>query len=185
FSTDVFQKGMKPDQTLSPLAANVTNTLVEFLEGIPSKEWALPEEDAVVDQKFAVWLKNNSSWIPLGILLESDESELALARIPVQQVLVFRKSYLDLKQAERASPGNVPEAGVLAVIAAARDLAAGLGPYPGPAAMARESQFNRFAPLSKAPLALGCGLVLLLLSFGIPGRLRTVAGTLGAALYLL
>jgi ABC-type transport system involved in cytochrome c biogenesis permease subunit len=185
FTTEAFQKGMKPDQTLSPLAANVTNTLVEFLDGLPSKEWALPEEDGVVDQKFAVWLGKNSSWIPLGIILESDQSELAHARITVQAALVLRKNYLDLKEAERAAPGKIPEAKVLAVIAAARDLAAGLGHYPDPAAMARETQFNRLAPLSKAPLAFGCGFVMLLLSFAITAGLRTAAGKLGAALYVL
>src|SRR5262249_19548940 len=85
YSTEVFEKGLNPDQTLSPLAADVSNTLVEYLEGIPSKNWALPAEDAIFDQLFAVWLFNNSRWMPLGIILHSDESELALARMPVQQ----------------------------------------------------------------------------------------------------
>ena len=34
YSTEVFEKGMKPDQTLSPLETNVANTLVEYLQGL-------------------------------------------------------------------------------------------------------------------------------------------------------
>ena len=52
YSTEVFQKGMKPEETLSPLEANVANTLVEYLQGLQNKDWALPGEDGVFDQKF-------------------------------------------------------------------------------------------------------------------------------------
>jgi ABC-type transport system involved in cytochrome c biogenesis permease subunit len=182
YSTGVFERGMKPNQTLSPLEANVANTLVEYLQGLQSKDWALPGEDAMFDQKFALWLQD-SSWIPLGVILESDESELSRAGFPLEQIVAFRKSYRDLEAAERAEPGRAPAALALAVIAAARDLGTGLGEYPEPAAMARESRLNRLAPFSKVPMAYGFGLVLLLLSLGITAHLRTAAGKLGTALY--
>ncbi|WP_406696183.1 cytochrome c biogenesis protein CcsA [Singulisphaera sp. Ch08] len=185
YSTASFEKGMKPNQTLSPLEANVANTLVEYLQGLQSKDWALPGEDAVFDQKLAVWLAERSPWIPLGIILGSDVSELAHAGLPAEQVVAFRKCYRDLEDAERAAPGNLPEAIAVALTAAARDLGTSLGEYPEPAAMARESRLNRFAPFSRAPIAYGFGLVLLLLSLGIRANLRTPAGKLGAALYCL
>ncbi|HEX3447509.1 MAG TPA: ABC transporter permease, partial [Isosphaeraceae bacterium] len=167
YSTEVFEKGMEPNQSLSRLEANVANTLVEYLQGLQSKDWALPGEDPVFDQKFEAWLEGSSTWIPLGIILESDELELSRARLPFAQIVAFRKSYRDLEDAERAAPGNAPEASAVAVIAAARDLGTSLAAYPESAAMARESHLNRLAPLSKAPIAHGCGLVLLLLSLGI------------------
>jgi ABC-type transport system involved in cytochrome c biogenesis permease subunit len=185
YSTEIFEKGMKPNQTLSPLEANVVNTLVEYLQGLQSKDWALPGEDAVFDQKFSVWLGGSSPWIPLGLILESDESELSRAGLPFEQVVALRKSYRDLEDAERAAPGNAPEAIAVAVIAAARELGTSLANYPESATMARESHLNRFAPFSKAPMAHGFGLVLLLLSLGITANLRTAAGKLGAALYCL
>ena len=166
YSTEVFEKGMKPDQTLSPLEANVANTLVEYLEGLQSKDWALPGEDAMFDQKFAVMagrrVRPGFRW---GSSSRATSRSCRCAGLPLEQVLALRKSYRDFEDAERAAPGNVPEAIAVAVIAAARDLGTGLGNYPESAAMARESHFNRFAPFSKAPMAHGFGLVLLLLEF--------------------
>ena len=88
-----------------------------------------------------------------------------------------------LAHAERAAPGNAPEAEAVAVLAAARDLGTSLGVYPEPAAMAHESHFNRIAPFAKAPLAYGLSLVLLLFCLGFTD-LRPTA-KLGAALYWL
>ncbi|MDR3622718.1 MAG: cytochrome c biogenesis protein CcsA [Paludisphaera borealis] len=184
YSTESFEKGMKPDQTLSPLETNVANTLVEFLQSLPSKEWALPGEDGMFDQKFGLWLGDRSPWLPLGVVIQSDESELSRAGLPLKQVVAFRKSYRDLEDAERAEPGNIPEAAVVAVITAARELGASLGRYGDSAAMARESRLNRFAPFSKAPVAYAFGLALLLLSsLGTKADRRTAAGRRSAALY--
>ncbi|WP_168189293.1 cytochrome c biogenesis protein CcsA [Paludisphaera borealis] len=183
YSAESFEKGMKPDQTLSPLEANVANTLVEFLQSLPSKEWALPGEDGMFDQKFGLWLGDRSPWLPLGVVIQSDESELSRAGLPLKQVVAFRKSYRDLEDAERAEPGNVPEAVVVAVITAARDLGASLGRYGDSTAMARESRLNRFAPFSKAPMAYALGLALLLASLGTKADLRTAAGKRSAAVY--
>jgi ABC-type transport system involved in cytochrome c biogenesis permease subunit len=185
YSAECFKKGMKPKETLSPLEANVADTLMEYLQGIQNKDRALPGEDGAFDQKFSVWLYRESPWIPLGIILDSDDSELSRASFPLEQVAAFRKSYRDFEDAERAAPGNAPEAVAVALIAAARDLATSAGLYPEPDEMARESYFNRIAPFSKAPLAYGFGLALLLLSLGITSHLRTAAGKLGAALYCL
>lgn len=183
YSTEIFEKGMKSNQSLSPLENNVANTLVEYLEGLQSKDWALPGEDAVFDQKFAVWLSQSSPWIPLGVILESDESELSGAGLPSAQVLALRNRYRNLEAAERAEPGSVPEAIAVAVVAAARDLGTGLGKYPESATIARETHLNRFAPFSKAPLAHGFGFVLLLLSLGVTASRPTAAWKLGSASY--
>jgi ABC-type transport system involved in cytochrome c biogenesis permease subunit len=183
YSTECFEKGMKPEETLSPLEANVANTLVEYLQSLESKDWALPGEDAVFDQTFTVWLSNHSAWIPLGVILKSDESELSRAGLPLRQAVALRKRYSELEDAERAAPGNAPEGIAAAVIAAARDLGTSVGAYPESIAIARESDLNRFAPFSKAPVAYGSGLLLLLLSLGLTDDVRTAAGKRGAALY--
>jgi ABC-type transport system involved in cytochrome c biogenesis permease subunit len=185
YTAEIFKKGMKPNEALSPLEANVANSLTEYLQGIPSKNWALPGEDGSFDQLFTVWLERNSTWTPLGIILNSADTELSRASFPLEQVAAFRKSYRDLEDAERAAPGNVPESTAVAFIAAARDLATSVGNYPGPGAMAPESRFNRIAPFSSAPLAYGFGVALLLLSLGITADLRTAAGKLCAAVYCL
>lgn len=185
YSGEVFEKGMKPDQTLSPLEANVAGTLVEYLQSIPNKDWALPGEDAVFDQQFSIWLDGQSSWIPLGVILESDEAELSRAGFPPSPIAAFRKSYRDLEEAERASPGNASDAAATAVIEAARSLGTSLGNYPESAVMTRESRLNRLAPFSKAATAYGFGLMLLLLSLGIAGAPRTASGNLSSALYFL
>ncbi len=185
YSTEIFEKGMKSDQSLSPLGNNVANTLVEYLEGIQSKDWALPGEDEIFDGNFLRWL-DGSPWIPLGVILESDESELSDAGLPFTQVLALRESYRNLEAAARAEPGNVPEPIAVALISAARDLGGWSSRYyPEPSTMARETRLNRFAPFSMAPIAHGVALVLILLSLGITASLRTAAGKLGAALYCL
>jgi Cytochrome C assembly protein len=185
YSTECFKKGMKPDQTLSPLEANVADALVEFLQSLPRKEWALPGEDGVFDQKFMIWLIGSSPWLPLGLVIESDESELSRAGVPIEQVAAFRKSYRDLEAAARAEPGGVSEAVATAVVAAARDLGTSVGRYGDPALMASESRLNRLAPFSKAPMAYGIALTLLLASLAIKAGPRPAAGKLGATLYWL
>ena len=100
YTTEAFEKGMKPDQTLSPLESNVANTLVEYLQDLPSKDWALPGEDAMFDQKYALWLIERATWLPLGIVLDTEPSELSRARLPLAQVVAFRTSYRDLIAAE-------------------------------------------------------------------------------------
>ena len=52
-------------------------------------------------------------------MLDSDDSELSCAGLPIEQVAALRKSYRDFEDAERAAPGNAPEAVAVAVIAAA------------------------------------------------------------------
>jgi ABC-type transport system involved in cytochrome c biogenesis permease subunit len=183
YSTEIFQKGMKPDQTLSPLEAHVAYILLEYLQGLPYKDWALPGEDGVFDQQFAQWTDDYSAWFPLGLILDSDDSELSRAGFPIEQVLALRKSYRDLEDAERAAPGNIREGVAIAMIAAARKLGTSLAAYPAPDVMARETQLNRFAPFSKAPIAHGFALALLLLSFGLAANPRTAPNKLGAAIY--
>ena len=51
--------------------------LLQYLEGVPSKDWALPGEDGVFDQLFTGWLSARSFWVPLGVILKSDEPELS------------------------------------------------------------------------------------------------------------
>jgi hypothetical protein len=184
YSGEVFQKGMKPEQSLSPLEANVANTLVDFLQSLSSKEWAYPGEDAMFDQKLGMHLLA-SNWIPVGIILKSDRSELSRAAFPDEQIAAFRKSYEELEAAERAAPGNVPEAVVIAAVAAARDLGTSLGRYAEPGTMASESSFNRFAPLLKATMAHGFAFVMLIASLVATLNLRATARRWSAAFYCL
>ena len=183
YSREVFEKGMKPNQSFSSLESNVANFLVEFLESRASRDWALPGEDAAFDLEFEFWASQKSRWIPLGVILNSDESELSKAGLPLAQVQSLRTSYRLIEAAERAEPGNIPEAFAVDVIAAARDLGEGLGKYPKSATMAIERHLNRFSPFSKVPMAYGFGSMFLLLSLGSSVSLSTATRKLGFVLY--
>ena len=184
FSKEAFLKGMQPDQTLTPLEGDAANAFIAFLDGLESKNWALPREDAIVDQQLVSYL-GGAAWIPLGIILRSDESELTRANVPLAQLVAFRKSFRELEAAERAAPGHVSIESAVALVTAARDLGAFFGRYPQSADVARESHFNRLAPFSKAPVAYFVGLLLLLLSLGFTAKERTAAGMVGVTLHCL
>ncbi len=126
---------MKSDQSLSRLESNVANTLVEYLEGLQSKDWAVPGEDGMFDQKFTLWL-SGSSWIPLGVILESDESELSGRRVAVCTGFDAAPELSKHCKPRRArGPVMSLSPSRLALIAAARDLGTSFGNYPEPATM--------------------------------------------------
>ena len=186
YSTEAFHKGLRPDQNLSPIETDVANTLVEYLETLPSRKWALPREDGVFDQEYEVWLSRSSRWIPVGSILRSDHASLSKAGMPSNLIADFRKNYQALEVAQRATPGEIPEALAIALVGSARDIGVlNLQNYPYAATMARESRYNRLDPFTKAAIAYGSSLVLLLLSFGITADRRTMLGTLGIAFYVL
>lgn len=185
YSTTVFNKGMKSNHSLSPLENDVANSLVTYLEGCQSKEWALPGEDAEFDQKFGRWLEESSPWISLGVIFDSDESELLDAGLPPAEVVALRENYRDLETAEREKPGNLPEAIAIATIAAAHNVGTSLGNYPDSVTTTEEARLNQIAPFSRAPFAYACSLVLLLVSLGITRYPRSFVDTLRVSLYSL
>ncbi len=163
YSAKAFEKGMEPDRRLSALETDAANTLVQFYQGLPSQDWALPGEDPVFDHNYASWLPH-SSWLPLGLLLESDLPELSRLGLPEQEVRALIASYRALETAERSEPGRIPQGPAVALLAAARELGAMLGTKPDPDSIARETWLNRWAPLSRLPLIFGVSLGLLLAS---------------------
>ncbi len=71
--------------------------------------------------RYAAWLANASPWVPVAILLKSDESELTKAGFPASSLAEFRSAWKRFEEAERSSPGHVDEATATALVSAARE----------------------------------------------------------------
>jgi ABC-type transport system involved in cytochrome c biogenesis permease subunit len=167
FTAAAYEKVLKSEgrgDDLTPLEADVAHTLDNYLKDLQGKHQNLPGRDAKFDAAFKAWLRETAGWVPLRLLLESDEAELTRAGLPAKSLGEFRRAYLAMEESERASPGALPESKAVAVVSAARALGAEGGNYPTVAAMQRESHYNRFSPFFHAPEAYGLGLALLLLS---------------------
>ena len=66
YSTEAFEKGMKPDQTLSPLEANVAYTLSEYLQGLPAKLATFQAKMVHSTRSVRNGLPDYSAWVPVG-----------------------------------------------------------------------------------------------------------------------
>ena len=60
--------------------------LNKYLENVQSKDMALPGTDSEFDAKYANWLKEKSTWLPLVMLLGAKTEELEKAGFPVAKV---------------------------------------------------------------------------------------------------
>ena len=58
----------------------------------------------------AAWLRDNSVWVPLKVMLKSKPEELVEAGYPETEVRAFLAAYRELSDAESSSPGHVSEA---------------------------------------------------------------------------
>jgi ABC-type transport system involved in cytochrome c biogenesis permease subunit len=154
-------------EELSPIEQDAFVMIASYLTDLQPEDHGVPGTgDAKFDERFARWLKEKAAWVPLPILLNTDEAELTKAGFPADKVLAFRQAYRAAEEAEKASPGALPVTAAQAATTAARDLGAAMGDYPSPASLARESHFNRFAPFFHAPEAYGLAVLLLLISLG-------------------
>jgi len=172
---------------LSPLELDALNALNTYWQEIPRKERKDPGTDREFDAAFSPWLRDNSAWVPLKVLLDSKTEDLEEAGFPGDRVKALVAAFKDFDQAEQATPGDVPAAKGTALLAAVRGLGGSLKSttYPTVRAIERETYFNKLAPFYKAPWAYGVATILLVLCIGFTAKRGTALGTLHQGLYVL
>jgi ABC-type transport system involved in cytochrome c biogenesis permease subunit len=139
-----------------------------FWNDIPRDDRHVPTEDAKFDERYTEWLRDNSVWVPLKVILKSKPEELVEAGYPESQVRAFQTTYRELEQAESSSPGHVSEITAGKFFASTRDLGEAVNPtkYPTVPTIERETHFNATNPFYEATFGYGTAVVLLLLSLG-------------------
>lgn len=177
--------GMRRIRELNPVQRDVMHALDAYLSEIPVSEHKDPGTDEKFDAEFAPWLRDNSSWVPLPVLLKSKVEDLEEAGYPPAQLKAFIAAFNDFENAERETPGQVPAAKGATLLAATRDLGESIqsATYPTKTAIARETFFNVFAPFYWAPWAYGTALTLLLVCLGFTAQKGTGLSTLWSSLY--
>jgi ABC-type transport system involved in cytochrome c biogenesis permease subunit len=167
------EKGEDP-RSLPLLKLDELKAISTFLNDIPSDDRHDPTENAEFDQRYTTWLRDNSVWVPLKVILKSKPEELVEAGYPESQVRGFLDAYHELEQAETSSPGQVSTAAAAKFLAASRELGEAVNPtkYPTATMIERETHFNAMNPFWQAPYAYGAATALLLISLGFV----TVAG---------
>lgn len=183
-AVDKIRKGDRSaEDSLTPLEEDSLRTLSLFLADLRTKERHDPGTNAEFDERYADWLRQTSNWLSLKKVIAADPAELEAFGYPHEELGRLRAAYKDLREAEEQAPGNLPVAKAEAFVSATRALGEAVSKYPTAGEVAREVQFNSFAPFYWAPFAYGTGLVLLLLSLGITADRLTVMGKLGRGLY--
>ena len=177
--------GKTDEAAMSPLGLDMLNDLAKFKENTQAKDWAIPGENPANDARYTDWLANTAAWVPLPILIKSDEAELVKAGYPSSSLSAFRTAWAKFQEAERSSPGRVDEASATALVSSARDLGSALNAasYPTPKAMTREVGFNAFGPFWWAPFAYGLGAVLLALSLSVQSYRSPLVAAIHKGLY--
>jgi ABC-type transport system involved in cytochrome c biogenesis permease subunit len=153
---------------LSPMQLDALKAIDTYWGLIPREDHHTPGEDSKADAKFAEWLRDSSTWVPLKTLLKAKPETLAEAGYPEGAVKAFLDAYHKLERAEVDAPGHLPEAIATDFLKSSRSLGeAAASSYPSVATIERETQFNAVNPFWLAPFDYGAGLVLLILSLAM------------------
>jgi len=149
--------------------------LSTYWENIPRDDRHNPTENAAFDERYAAWLRDNSVWVPLKVILKSKPEELIEAGYPQSQLRAFLDAYHELDQAESRTPGLVSLPVAARFLTASRELGEAVNPtkYPTVAMIERETNFNTMNPFWQAPWAYGGAVALLVLSLAfvtVPGK---------------
>lgn len=170
---------------LSPLELDIMRTLDSYLKEIPVKDRKDPGTDTSFDAEFAPWLRDNSSWVPLPVLLRSKPEDLKAAGYPTKPLEAFVAAFNEFEKAEQATPGEVPATIGATLLTATRGLGESLNSatYPSTTAISRETFFNTFAPFYWAPWAYGAALAILLVCLGFTATKGTPLGAFRSVLY--
>ncbi len=160
-----------------------------FWNDIPRDDRHDPTEDAAFDKRYSDWLRDNSVWVPLKVLLKSKPEELIAAGYSEAPLREFLDAFHELEQAEISAPGQVASSTALKFLAATRALGEAANPakYPTVAMIERETHFNAMNPFWQAPYAYGTALALLAISLGfvtVTGS-RSFSELLGSTIYRL
>lgn len=170
--------------SLSSLEEDTAFALKGFMTSIQAKDRKEPGTSDEFDGEFTTWLGEDSEWMPLRVVLETDPADLAAAGFPQDQAAALRATLQQAREAEANGPGALPVAQGEAVESAFRALGEAIGgTYPSPSAILRETRFNTIAPFYRAPMAYGVGLLLLVLSLTIPARGQSGLVPVGRLLY--
>jgi cytochrome c-type biogenesis protein CcsB len=160
-----------------------------FWNDIPRDDRHDPTEDAAFDKRYSDWLRDNSVWVPLKVLLKSKPEELIAAGYSGEPLRGFLDAYHELEQAEISSPGQVAPGLASKFLSATRTLGEAANPtkYPTVAMIDRETHFNAMNPFWQAPYAYGAALALLAISLGfvtVTGA-RSFSEFVGSTIYRL
>lgn len=190
FLARTYEKAQKTRSVagLSPLELDAAKALDTYWNELPTEDRSVPGTDPKFDKPFAAWLGESSAWIPLRAFLDSKTDDLAAAGFPADRVNAFLTAFKDLEKAEAEAPGRVAEARTSALVASARALGESVSraSYPTPAAVQRETYFNRTNPFFKAPVAYGLAVALLAVALGFQGFARgSFLGTFGRLVHVL
>ena len=172
---------------LTLLELDTVATLSKYLEQVARKEWSKPGADPTFDANYSNWLRDNSAWIPLAVMVTAPPDELAKAGFSPSKISAFRSAYEAFKQADRTKPGQVDEATANTLLLAVRDIGKDLSPsrYPEPADLNREIAFNSNAPFFYAPWVYATGTILLLLSLAVPDTKESILSSIRGSLYVV
>ena len=77
-----------------------------FWNDIPRDDRHVPTEDAKFDERYTEWLRNNSVWVPLKVMLKSKPEELVEAGYPESQVRRSRLPIANSNRRNRAHPAT-------------------------------------------------------------------------------
>jgi ABC-type transport system involved in cytochrome c biogenesis permease subunit len=172
---------------LEPIEFDTLKALDTYWSDTPRDERHEPGENADFDKEFADWLRDNSVWVPLQVILKSKPEDLAASGFPESELKAFLSAYLGFVDAEQKSPGEIPVPVANALLTSSRGLGAAINPprYPEMAAIERETHFNAMNPFWQAPIAYGAALALFALSLGFVARKASLVGMLGRTVYTL
>jgi ABC-type transport system involved in cytochrome c biogenesis permease subunit len=187
------EKGNARDLPLFKL--DELNAISSYWQNIPRDDRHDPTENAKFDENFTAWLRDNSVWVPLKVILKSKPEELIAAGYPQSQLQAFLDAYHELEQAESASPGSLSLPMAQRFLTASRELGEAVNPtkYPTVGMIEREANFNAMNPFWQAPMAYGAAVALLVLSLAfaplavrssLPALLRSSTYGLGLAALL-
>ena len=171
---------------LSLLELDSLKSLSTYWDDLPNDHRKDPGTDAAFDKAFSLWLRDNSAWVPLRVLLDSTPQQLADAGFPAAQVEAFQTAFKSLQTAEELKPGAVDAAQGQALLAATRDLGQSINnvTYPSTKSVELETYFNEMNPFWKAPMAYGSALFLLTISLMFPTKKGSPIWGIGLGVYL-
>ncbi len=183
YLTQVIKKARESNnlRDLSPIEFDTLKAIDTYWNDIPRDQRVEPGKDAKLDEKFADWLRDNSVWVPLKVLIKAKPAELAQAGYAEAEVNAFLENYRALEQAEDHYPGQVSREAADGMLASSRKLGESVNPskYPTVAMIERETHFNAANPFWKAPIAYGTAVVLLMVSLGFTAGRKSFTGLLG------
>ncbi len=189
YIAEVIKKARKTEnlRELAPIEFDTLKALDTYWNDTPQAERVPPGENAKLDEKFADWLRDNSAWVPLKVLLKASDQDLQSAGYPADEVAAFRSAYHALELAERNYPGQLAQPAADAILSTSRQLGEAVNPrkYPSLAAIERETHFNTMNPFWQAPIAYGTALLLLTISLGFTAGRKSFTGLLGQGFYPL